>query len=441
MLHARAGVSPRSGGLKVAVDLGPNSCLTRRTAPVQAALGMRGSLFAAAGLLFLAGCAHQRNPDSSAASLPTEARLAQTGPHSPDLPAPGAGEAAGTPLERIIVAPDGRGFITATSRRPFHPWGFNYGNAGRLIEDFWDTDWQTLVDDFGKMKGLGANMVRVHLQIGKFMAGRAEPNRAAFNQLRRLVRLAERTGLYLDVTGLACYRPSDTPTWYEELSEARHWAAQSNFWAAVADACAGSPAVFCYDLINEPLSPGGQRDAGQWRSGSSFGGYDFLQFIALDPAGRKREDIPVAWIGAMRAAIRLHDNRTLLTVGLLPWSRQWGYLSGFVPKRIAPELDFISVHIYPDAKKPDEALEALKKCAVGKPVVIEETFPLSCSTAAEEKFLIESKGAACGWLGHYDGLNLQDYERLENAGKLTVAQSIYRDWQRLFVKLKPELAP
>ena len=106
------------------------------------------------------------------------------------------------------------------------------------------------------------------------------------------------------------------------------------------------------------VSPAVRREPGQWAFWQLFGGFDFLQYIALDPAGRKREDIAVAWIRRLTAAIRAHDQDTLITVGLLPWSRQWQHLSGFLPAAIAPELDFVSVHMYPDSKLPGEALEA-----------------------------------------------------------------------------------
>lgn len=79
------------------------------------------------------------------------------------------GPAEAPPLERVIVSADGRGFVLAESKTPFHPWGMNYGNAGRLMEDFWDTDWETLAVDFRELKALGANAVRVNLQFGKFM--------------------------------------------------------------------------------------------------------------------------------------------------------------------------------------------------------------------------------------------------------------------------------
>jgi hypothetical protein len=344
-------------------------------------------------------------------------------------------------LERIVVTPDGTGFETAKSRQRFVPWGANYGNAGRLLEDFWDKDWDVLASDFRKLHEMGANVVRVHLQYGKFMIAPDKANPKSLKRLGRLLKLAEKNGLRLDITGLACYRPADTPAWYDALEEKPRWKAQANFWSAVAKTCKGSPAVFCYDLINEPLSPGDKRKPGEWRSGSLYGGYDFLQYIALDPTGRKREDIATAWIEQMTSAIRKHDRLALITVGLLPWSREWKYLSGFVPEAVAPKLDFLSVHIYPDPKKPGEEMECLRLFAVGKPVVIEETFPLSCSAAELETFMRASRKYACGWIGHYDGQSLAELDALQKAGKITVPQSVYQAWLQLFVRLKPEFVP
>jgi hypothetical protein len=315
----------------------------------------------------------------------------------------------------------------------------NYGNAGRLMEDFWDHEWETIAGDFRELKALGANVVRVHLQFGKFMRGPRVVNEAALQQLTRLLRLAEETGLYLDITGLACYRKADVPSWYDALDERARWDTQAFFWGTVAVQCAKSPAVFCYDLINEPLAPGQKRNAHEWYSGKTFGGYDFLQFIALDPAGRRREEIAVAWIETMTRAIREKDPARLITVGLLPWVKGWGHLCGFLPESVAPKLDFMSVHIYPDTAKLDEAEESLRRVAVGKPVVIEETFALTCSTSELEEFLRESRGKACGWIGHYDGTPLEELDLLARENKITVSQAIMRDWLKLFVRLKPEL--
>src|SRR4051812_10856386 len=170
-------------------------------------------------------------------------------------------------MQRIVIAPNKHGFILAESKAPFHPWGLNYGNSGRLMEDFWDGEWETFAADFQEMKALGANVVRVHLQFGRFMDAADAPNPLAFERLGRLLKLAERTGLYLDVTGLACYRTADVPSWYDTLAESARWKAQANFWRAVAARCTTSPAVFCYDLMNEPTVPGEKRKAGDWYSG------------------------------------------------------------------------------------------------------------------------------------------------------------------------------
>lgn len=309
------------------------------------------------------------------------------------------------------------------------------------MEDFWDAEWETLAGDFRELRALGANVVRVHLQVGKFMDAPDRMNAHALAQFTRLLALAEETELYLDVTGLATYRPGDTPAWYDALEEPGRWAAQAKFWSGIAEIGAKSRAVFCYDLANEVISPASRREPGRWRSGSDFGGFDFLQYIALDPAGRSRGEIARQWIERLSTAIRTHDREGLVTVGLLPWSRKWKHLSGLEPEKLASQLDFIAVHLYPDKALPDEAMEALRVCAAGKPVVIEETFPLSCGAAQLEKFLRDSRDVACGWIGHYDGAPIAELDALDRAGKLSLPQSVYREWQRLMLRLKPELAP
>ena len=86
------------------------------------------------------------------------------------------GEASAA-MRRVRVAEDGRGFVLHASGAAFVPWGLNYGNKGRLIEDYWATEWTTLVEDFKEIKALGANVVRVHLQFAKFVNGPGEGER------------------------------------------------------------------------------------------------------------------------------------------------------------------------------------------------------------------------------------------------------------------------
>ncbi len=332
----------------------------------------------------------------------------------------------------VRVAEHGLGFVRSDAAQPFRPWGFNYDHDqdGRLLEDYWEQEWPKVEADFQAMKGLGANLVRIHLQLSRFMAGPEQSNEANLARLGRLVALAERLGLYLDLTGLACYRKRDVPEWYDRLSEQDRWEVQARFWQAVARRCAQSPAVFCYDLMNEPVVPGDTRAPGDWL-GPSFLGSDsgyFVQFISLDPQGRSRPAIARQWCRKLVAAIRVHDPRHLVTVGLVPWSLDRpGLSSGFVPEQIAPELDFLAVHLYPDRGKVAEALETLSGFAVGKPLIIEEMFPLNCPLAEFEQFFQGSREFASGWIGFYWGKTLEECRRSN-----TMQDALLASWLEWF---------
>jgi hypothetical protein len=78
----------------------------------------------------------------------------------------------------VRVADDKRGFMLEVTKQPFVPMGFNYDHDpnGRLIEDYWETEWPMVEVHFTGMKALGANVVRVHLQLGKFMEGPEKPS-------------------------------------------------------------------------------------------------------------------------------------------------------------------------------------------------------------------------------------------------------------------------
>jgi hypothetical protein len=337
-----------------------------------------------------------------------------------------------TSIEWIGGAPNRKGFVRMPSGKAFVPWGFNYDHdeGGRLIEAYWDAEWAKVEADFGEMRDLGANVVRVHLQVGRFLKSATEPDDAALERLGRLVRLAERTGLYLDLTGLGCYEAAETPAWYDALSERERWAAQTAFWEAVARVCASSPAVFCYDLMNEPVVPGGQQD--NWL-GLPFAGKCFVQFITRDLAGRERPEVARQWVEQLTAAIRRVDTRHLVTVGLVPWSLDRpGLTSGFVPSRVADPLDFVAVHLYPESGKVDEALKTLEGFSIGKPVVVEEMFPLSCPIGDLEQFIRRSRPTASGWIGFYWG---QTAESLRQ--EKTIPAALTLGWLELFEKLQP----
>jgi hypothetical protein len=341
------------------------------------------------------------------------------------------------PLSFITTSPDRSTFICASTQEKFTPWGLNYDRDHklRLLEDYWDKEWSTVEDDFREMKSLGANVVRIHLQFGRFMNSPTEPNTDNLERLRRLVLFAEGQGLYLDITGLGSYRKRDVPKWYDELDEKSRWAAQANFWRAIAKTLADRPGVFCYDLVNEPVVPSEKID--DWLHPLALAGFHYVQHIVLDPAGRNPDDIARQWTRQMTAAIRKHDKQRLITIGMLPIKPGDSDEShGFVPGALKDDLDFIAVHLYPESKKLDEAMATLKLFDVGKPLVIEEIFPLTATSKELAQFIEQSRAIADGWIGFYWGKTVAEMK--DDPGPFDKSMLA---WLELFTRLKATSQP
>ena len=346
----------------------------------------------------------------------------------------------GKSLPAIRVSTDGTHFISGDSSAPFRPMGFNYDHDadGRLLEDYWHTEWDRVENDFRDMQSLGANVVRIHLQFGKFMKSPTEANAEELKQLQRLLTLAEETKLYLDLTGLGCYHKKDVPAWYDALDEQARWNAQQVLWEAVATVCSDSSAVFCYDLMNEPVI-GGDKAGPDWL-GPAFAGKHFVQFVAKSTNGRTRPEAAKQWIDQMVNAVRQHDKQHLITVGFVDWSLDRpGLTSGFDPLKVAEKLDFLAVHIYPAAGKVDEALETLKGFQIGKPVIVEETFPLKCSHDEMKAFIDRSGDHADGWISFFWGKMPDEYQPTSSIGDAVISQWLTQ-FSAMMTTEKPQAA-
>ena len=337
-------------------------------------------------------------------------------------------------LEFIRVSKDGTRFIRAQSGTKFVAWGFNYDHddAGRLIEDYWHNEWPAIVEDFKEMKALGANVVRIHLQTAKFMNTPDQPNQKSLAQLARLVKLGEQTGLYLDITGLSCYHKKDVPEWYDVMDQTQRWKTQALFWEAVVKTCAKSPAIFCYDLMNEPILPGAKKET-DWLAGEFAGSY-FVQRITLDLAGRTQKEVAKAWVDKLVAAIRKHDNRHMITVGVIPWVHTFPKAKPlFYSNEVSANLDFAAVHFYPKKGQVDKALTALSAYDIGKPLVIEEMFPLQCGIDELAAFINASRSFADGYIGFYWGKTIEEYNR-----KSDIPSAITKSWLKYFRQANPK---
>ncbi|HVK15023.1 MAG TPA: hypothetical protein VM597_40160 [Gemmataceae bacterium] len=94
-----------------------------------------------------------------------------------------------------------------------------------------------------------------------------------------------------------------------------------------------------------------------------------------------------------------------------------------------------AVHLYPEAGKLDAAAETLKGFAVGKPVIVEETFPLKCSPKDLDEFIARSGKDAAGWISFYWGATPAELQETK-----TIAAAITREWLELMETRGKELA-
>jgi hypothetical protein len=119
---------------------------------------------------------------------------------------------------------------------------------------------------------------------------------------------------------------------------------------------------------------------------------------------------------------------------MVDWSLdRKGLTSGFIPEKVAGSLDFISVHIYPEKNKNDEALKTLEGFQIGKPVVIEETFALKCDTRQWREFVEKSARNSAGWIGFYWGKTPDELKKAN-----TIADAIMLKWLEEFKNGPPK---
>jgi hypothetical protein len=315
-------------------------------------------------------------------------------------------------MPRVQVSKDGKQFVLAGTGKKFTPWGFNYlGQFGKLAEDDWHTEegWKRIDRDFGEMRKLGANVVRWHLQFETFVKAPNKVDAAQLGRLKDVLKLARKHGLYLDLTGLNCFRLNRVPDWYDALPEKERWEAQALFWSAIAETCAGDSAVFCYDLMNEPVINEAKKGEHPWLAGE-LGGFHFVQRISNKPAGRDAKDIAEAWVKMQVGAIRKHDKETLTTVGVIPWAFVWANAKPlFYSPQVARHLDFVSIHVYPKGDNLDKEIAAVAVYDIGKPIVVEEFFPMNCSLKDLDKFMDAASPRVDGWVSHYFGYTTAEH--------------------------------
>ncbi len=327
-------------------------------------------------------------------------------------------------METVRIAQDASGFVLQPSGDRFVPWGHNYASVD-LMERL--TNDPTRVErEFSEMKAAGTTVARIHPEMNHILTGPKNANPRALDQLRKLLKIAENTGIHLKITGLACYQIKNRMAWYDSLEEQDRWETQAFFWETVARTCAESPAVFAYDLVNEPAAIGKPADG--WYTGK-MGDVEFCQRLSLNPGECSGDDIFREWTKRMVAAIRKHDQNHLITIGMLPFPNAY--------QVAAEQLDFVSPHLYPKSGKVDDELQLLKRFDWAKPIVIGETFPLQCGVDDEREFLLKSRDLAHGWIGHWPDESPDKLAELKRSGEATIHNAIWLSWVELFREIGP----
>jgi len=325
----------------------------------------------------------------------------------------------GVTLTKITTITEDKLFLTSSGEL-FFPWGFNYTNPQiiGLIEDNWDSEntWAIIEEDFAEMKRYSANIVRIHLQLHRFMNNANTPNQSALQKLQRLVEVAEDAGLYLDVTGLASYRKTDTPEWYNNLNDTERWNTHAVFWKNIAATIGDSKAVFAFNLMNEPVVSVGCDGTAEcdWLPGPGFGGYHFVQNITRDPDLVYSTTIK-DWIGTLSSAIRSEDQNTLITVGFLAL----GSVTQF-----EEDLDYVSIHVYPKSGELQRSIDKVINNQGNSPLILEEISNLDCNIQELEDFLNQIEGKYQGLMGHYFGKTLSQMQANNSFSDATRANFI-----------------
>jgi len=368
--------------------------------------------------------------------------------------------ATGDEREFVRVNSDGSGF--AVGGRPWHPFGCNYfdpdvGWPPKLWQKF---DPEKVESHFRVMRDLGVNVVRVFLTAQSFFPEPPNLEPTALEKFEKMLSIARRNGIRLHPTGPDHWEGN--PDWRRTdfIAEPQALEVQVAFWKAFAARYRDEPVIFAYDILNEPHvgwnTPAmkaqwpkwlreqyGNLDALRKAWGKEARGIESFEKIPV-PADAPplesrllldyqhfRESVAERWLTMQAQAIGAVAPNHLVTVGLIQWTIPVLYgkpsrYAAFRPSRIAPALDFMSVHFYPlygdDPTLSDESFEKnlaylelairyVKAGASRKPLVVGEfgwhgggklKHLIERSTQDQSRWcrsaVMQGQGIAAGWL-------------------------------------------
>ena len=323
-------------------------------------------------------------------------------------------------MQLIVMRADGRGFVERDSGRPYVVFGTNYydphtGWAPKIWRQF---DSEKVRRHFQVMGKLGVNCARVFLTAGSFQPNAETIEQRSLEKLDALIEIARDTGIRLLLTGPDHWEGQ--PSYWKPDRFAGEAALQAleRFWDVLGRRYRGEPAIFAWDLLNEPHLPWFveqwrpkwdawlQKNYGSWESLKAALGDELTEKerwgeVAVpenrsDSANPRlrdwqlfREHLADRWVRRQVEAIRKADPTHLITVGYIQWSYPLvrpgnpSRYSAFNPHRQARWLDFVTIHFYPTLGNPFGSEEnwdrnlgylqaVLAYCHTSKPVVLGE---------------------------------------------------------------------
>jgi len=345
----------------------------------------------------------------------------------------------------IGTTPDGKGFIDRSSRQPFIPFGTNYydPNTGWAPKIWQQFDPDRVAGHFAVMKKLGVNCARVFLTAATFQPDVNTIDPEALAKLDELVRIAREAEIRLILTGPDHWEGSPAYWRPDRFGGEEALRALDNFWTVVGRRYRGEPAIFAWDLLNEPQMPW-SNEAWQprWNAwlvakyhsreglkaawGGELGDQEKIGDIRI-PENKAvqsnprlldwqlfRESLADEWVRRQVEALRRADPTHLITVGYIQWSYPVvrpgdpGLYAAFNPHRQKQWLDFISIHFYPLMGAPFGSRDNWEKnlaylqtllayCHAGKPVVLEEYGWYGGGAPQQHPYLLEDQQAR--WIG------------------------------------------
>ncbi|MHC4521569.1 MAG: beta-galactosidase, partial [Planctomycetota bacterium] len=304
--------------------------------------------------------------------------------------------------------------------QPYVPWGTNYydPNTGWAPKVWQQFDADRVAEQFEIMSGLGVNCARIFLAAAAFQPDVNTVDEEALEKLDAVVKIARRTGVRLILTGPDHWEGKPSYWKPDRFAGEAALKALEKFWTVVGRRYRGEPAIFAWDLLNEPQMPWSLESWDpRWNSwlrskyqthetlktawGDELGADETLGSVEMPKDSGKRgnprlldwqlfrEHLADRWVQRQIQVLRQVDPTHLITVGYIQWSYPVirpgdpSLYAAFNPRRQAQWLDFISIHFYPLMGRPwgskdnwDRNLAYLQSvlayCHVGKPVVLGE---------------------------------------------------------------------